>query len=77
MILNLKLSKTRKHDYLLLSFFDLIGSLGEVPSAIEITVRFFFFTRNPDTHAAMHHGTVYEQHFVQIDGKISVLIYIG
>lgn len=75
MILNLKLSKTRKHDYLLLSFFDLIRSLGEVPSAIEITVRFFFFTRN--THAAMHHGTVYEQHFVQIDGKVSVLIYIG
>lgn len=43
MILNLKLSKTPKYDYLSLSF-DLIRSLEEVPSAIEITIR--FFTRN-------------------------------
>lgn len=76
MILNLKLSKTPKHDYLLLSF-DLIRSLEEVPSAIEITIRFFTRNAGPDTHAAMYHGTVYEQHFVQIDGKVSVLIYIG
>lgn len=75
MILNLKLPKTRKHGYLFLSF-DLIRSLRGSCKRYRDNHKIFYAQRGPDTHAAMHHGTVYE-HFVQIDGKVSVLIYIG
>lgn len=70
MILNLKLSKTPKHDYLLLSF-DLIRSLEEVPSAIEITIRFFTRNAGPDTHAAMYHGTFTSSTLCKLMAKLA------